>query len=130
MEKIAINIDPTRNFTHKSDYVLSDEEEEEEEGDDEDDGEDGFEYRGRYDKNDLFHGEGTLTFDNGEKAKMENHANFLNLCPRSGDVIRCNFKNGIRHGDAIIECPREGILRLCGSYVDGKLQGPGRIVSH
>jgi hypothetical protein len=68
-----------------------------------------FLYKGKKDSDGRFHTYGRLTFDNG-------------------DVVASEFCHGVRHGDAVIISERCGISRLCGTYVQGKLQGRGTLV--
>ena len=68
-----------------------------------------FSYKGKKDADGRFHVYGTLTFDNG-------------------DVVSSEFRHGVRHGDAVIVSERNNISRLCGTYVNGKLQGRGTLV--
>ena len=69
-----------------------------------------FKYRGKRDSADRFHVFGTVTFDDG-------------------DVVTSEFRHGVRHGSAVIESQRNDISRLCGTYVDGKMQGRAKLVS-
>lgn len=113
LSKTAKPIDPTHNFTDVSDLYsdASSEEESSTEGDEEEVfGSYGFCYRGYRDEDGLFDSVGTIEFENG-------------------DIIQGEFKHGIRNGDAVVMSPRSGISRLIGTYVDGKLQGKGQVVS-
>jgi hypothetical protein len=69
-----------------------------------------FKYAGPRDSNGLFHGGGYLTFTNG-------------------DEVMADFRHGVRDGDGVVISPRMEIARLCGTYVRGKLQGKGKLVS-
>ena len=105
-------IDPTQDFSDVSDLYSecsSDEESSSLEEENNDDNEKTFTYRGHRDEDGLFHHCGEIAFDNG-------------------DVLRADFKHGIRHGDAVIISPRNNISRIIGTYVDGKLQGKGQVV--
>ena len=106
-------VDPTQDFADVSDLYSdcsSEEESSSLEGDTkDDDDEKTYTYKGHRDDDGFFHHFGEIAFDNG-------------------DVIRADFKHGIRHGDAVIISPRTGISRIIGTYVDGKLQGKGQVV--
>ena len=111
ISKTAKPIDPTQDFTELSD-LLSDSsscEESSLEGE-EIDSFGNYTYRGYRDEKGLFHSSGVITFENG-------------------DIIHAEFNHGVRHGEAIIISPRNGISRLIGTYIDGKLQGKGQLVS-
>ena len=110
LSKHAKPIDPTQEFSDVSDlYSDSSSEESFLEGG-ENDKSINFTYRGHRDDEGLFDCVGTISFDNG-------------------DIIQGEFKHGVRHGDAVVMSPRAGISRLIGTYVDGKLQGKGQLVS-
>lgn len=40
------------------------------------------------------------------------------------------FKNGVKHGDAVIVSPNQGFSRVIGTYVQDKLQGKGKVVTN
>jgi len=69
-----------------------------------------FTYRGKTDAQGSFHVYGTLTYDNG-------------------DVVTSEFKHGVKHGDAVVICPRKNIARLVGTYKHDRLQGRGKVVT-
>ncbi len=72
--------------------------------------EEDFSYRGGRDADGRPHGGGTVQWGNG-------------------DAIMCDFHRGVREGDGVVVCPREGVARLCGKFVRGKLEGRGKLVS-
>ena len=69
-----------------------------------------FTYKGGLDDDGRFHDGGTVYFDNG-------------------DCLMCDFEHGKRRGDAVIISKRSDITRLCGVYVDGALNGRGRLIT-
>ena len=110
LSKHAKPIDPTQDFTDVSDlYSDSSSEDSFLDGSENDKSKD-YTYRGHRDDDGLFDCVGTVAFDNG-------------------DIIQGEFKHGVRNGDAVVISPRAGISRLIGTYVDGKLQGKGQLVS-
>ena len=110
ISKNAKPIDPTQDFTEVSDIFSDSSSEESSLEGDENDIFKNYSYRGYRDEEGLFDSVGTITFDNG-------------------DIIQGEFKHGIRNGDAVVISPRKEISRLIGTYIDGKLQGKGQLVS-
>lgn len=110
ISKHAKPIDPTQYFTEVSDIFSDSSSEESSLEGEENDILRNYNYRGYRDEDGLFHSSGTITFDNG-------------------DIIQGEFKHGIRSGDAVVISPRSQISRLIGTWVDGKLQGKGQLVS-
>ena len=110
ISKNASPIDPTQDFAEVSDIFSDSESEESSLEGEENDIFKNYTYRGYRDEEGLFHSSGTITFDNG-------------------DIIQSEFKHGIRSGDAVVISSRSEISRLIGTYVDGKLQGKGQLVS-
>ena len=104
LEDSWVVTDPTNEFNDLSD-TWTDEEEVELEPEEID-----YVYKGKRDANDCFHPFGTLTFDNG-------------------DVVTSEFHHGVREGNGVVQSPRNNISRLCGTYVNGKMQGRGKLVS-
>ncbi len=76
-----------------------------------DDQSDDFVYRGGRDERGRPHGGGCVTWSSG------------------GDLIMGDFEHGVREGDGVVVCPREGVARLCGTFRRGVLEGRGKIVS-
>ena len=111
VSKNAKSIDPTHDFVELSDLLFDSSscDESSSEGE-ENDSYGNYTYRGYRDEEGLFHSNGTITFE-------------------CGDIIHAEFNHGVRHGDAIVISPRNGISRLIGTYNDGKLQGKGQLVS-
>ena len=70
----------------------------------------GFTYKGSRDEDGRFHHGGTVYFDNG-------------------DCIMCDFDHGVRNGDAVVLSRRNGIARLCGNYVEGEMNGRGKLIT-
>jgi len=42
--------------------------------------------------------------------------------------MMCDFRHGVRHGEGVVVCPQKGVARLCGTFVEGKLQGKVQLV--
>lgn len=110
--KDPVIIDPTFDFRDISDE-LDEVESDEDHSSGSSSGEEGlklgFTYRGRRDSQGLFHGGGTVSFENG-------------------DELLCDFDHGSRRGNGVVVSPRNGISRVCGVYEDGVLQGRGKVV--
>ena len=105
----AVVTDPTAEFNDLTDTVAPSDDDESGDNDEEEEEID-YVYKGKRDSKDRFDIFGTLTFDNG-------------------DVVSSEFKNGIRDGGAVVVSPRNNIARLCGTYVNGKMQGRAKLVS-
>ena len=67
-------------------------------------------YRGGRDDDGRYHRGGTVVFANGAS-------------------LLCDFDHGVRHGDGVVISPSNNITRLCGSYVNGSIEGKVTLVS-
>ncbi len=61
----------------------------------------------------------------GKKDELGRFDEFGTVTYHDGDVLTSEFRNGFRHGDAVILSPRKNLARLVGTYIEGQLEGKG-----